>query len=1435
MTRVAKVSEVTTVYSDVAVNDLADVAWREPLHGFRVTAVQFVPLVESGRGTGARPPASASGWSRGSGRSLLVATAGVGTVSTSRVTRAWDAVTDASPVVSPSRTEGAMVLGASAPSLWWRRACPLVSAVTAEDILASIAALPGTRRIPLGPPLSGSVMVAGIEVAVTDATPERSMRKIWRERRSGGATPLLLLVDAPGRSGSVLALGVTDGAGPLRTVEAPALADVLKRVSSHPRLDAVRELGAELERLDLAGVPGLKLRQLLTMHTLDVRLRRDPQRWAAANNAMKEVDRGMDWRVVLGALGYELERRRYRGYLARFEGRPVLVVHPKADPAEFSRLDTDGRPPEGMLLNDCSSDGAPYGLLACASRLRLFEAEATVGSSAASYVDLDVSTLQDDDLAFVALLGPDYLAMGGFSALQHEARAFGGALRQRLDQTIRHSVLPTLGRAIGRWARSQGRDLSDEATREELERACLTLVFRVLFILYAESSGYLPMDNAGYHKASVSALVEEATASLDLLSSRSTSLWDRFALLVKAMRTGNPAWGVPAYNGGLFSAVELEGAATLERTELADPDVATALIGMGRDTQSGNGIDYSTLEIGHLGHIYEGLLSLRLSVAASDLRYNQRADLYTLVEPGEAADVEAGDLLWQTHEGGRKGGGVYYTRSELVRHLVRQAVVPAFEAHLQRVRGEVASDPAGAADTLFDFSVLDPACGSAHFLVVVVNELADLVVRFLAEVPLPNVAAALDRLRAGAGSGAAVEDVALLRRLVLKRCVFGADVSPMGAEVAKLSLWLASFVPGLSLAYLGRNVVVGNSLVGVVQPEAVAGERTQGPALWDEALREGLARAGEAARRVAESDDRTPGEVDASHFADQEAQAATEGMRRLFDLWTAEPFGLTGARAEAEVHGFDIVSGGTTPLAEAAATARDRYRFLHWPLAFPRAFGRERPGFDVVVGNPPWDQVMVKSVGFYALFRPGLVSLPEPEREAAISQLLTDRPELQARLDEEQLRTQLERAYFSHGEYEPMRGHPDLYKFFCQRYGNLLRERGALGVVLPRSTFATDGSAGFRRWLFEENACRRVDFLLNRRSWIFDTHPQYTIALAVADRVRPGAGHTVRVAGTATSLAEWEAQADSPGLALTPAGFGPGWTTPLLRSQNEADLLAKLRHGHTFPYGSSGRWRCFAIQELNETFDRPLWQQATGGWSLWKGESFEQYDPHGAEARACPDNEAVRAKVNKPRPGGGSVLAGELSLAQRQQAVHNELGRARVAFRDVTNRTNSRTVLACLVPPRTFLTNKAPYLAFAEGDERDRAACLGIMNSLAFDWQARRFVEINLNFFILEGLVVPDLSGEDYSAVAAAAARLSCVDERFADFAATTGVEAGPLADEERERLRVDIDARVARAWDLSADDLAVALADFTNDAVPYQYRRRLVERLAELREAIST
>lgn len=267
---------------------------------------------------------------------------------------------------------------------------------------------------------------------------------------------------------------------PLRLVEASALGNVLQRASTLPALQAVRDLAEQLDHLDRTGVVGLTVKGLGAEHLFRDRVRQTAE-WQKLS-ALAAPIRG-EWREALIAAGYELEEL-VRGYLARAGGSPGAVVHPVADVTAFAKLDAEGRPPEGLLLEACHHTNVQYGILASGTRLRLFEARPESGSAAARYLELDTDALGDDDRLLLGLLTRSYLDEGGFGRLMADARMFGVELRRRLDTAIRHLVLPPLGLELGRWAQGQRRDVTDDKERRQPEAAALTFVFRSLFLLY---------------------------------------------------------------------------------------------------------------------------------------------------------------------------------------------------------------------------------------------------------------------------------------------------------------------------------------------------------------------------------------------------------------------------------------------------------------------------------------------------------------------------------------------------------------------------------------------------------------------------------------------------------------------------------------------------------------------------------------------------------------------------------------------------------------------------------------------------------------------------------------------------------------------------------------------------------------------------------------
>ena len=809
-----------------------------------------------------------------------------------------------------------------------------------------------------------------------------------------------------------------------------------------------------------------------------------------------------------------------------------------------------------------------------------------------------------------------------------------------------------------------------------------------------------------------------------------------------------------------------------------------------------------------------------------------------------------------------------------MRHLVRHSVIPALDDHLDRVRDLARADPDRAERLLFRFRVLDPAMGSGHFLVDALDAIADRVQTFLAETPLAPLRGRLDALRAEAGAAAA-DDARLLKRLLLKHCLYGVDRSGMAVELARVALWLSSFVPNLALSYLNQNLKRGDSLVGVPSIDVVlqsSGEKRPFWALPGGPLDTALRDAGRHAEAIAASPDRTRDEVKNSRSIRAMLESSVENIRAILDLWAAEPFGLKGARSALDQAGAIIEArppADLRPMLEEARAEAERRDFFHWPIEFPEVFHRaseRNPGFDAVIGNPPWDRIKFERQSFYAIHDPGLRGLLSGEdRDARLQRLLSAFPQIEREAEEGARLSATLKPFFrpENGYVAQGAGDLDLYELFCERYATLTRVGGRLGVVLPRVTFLGYGSRGFRRWLFRECKPTRLDQILNNKRWSFPIHPQWTLVLLAAEVAPATKGGMLMASGPSASLAEFEQVLAGGGIPIplddladwTPAvdSVEPTWEVPLAPTAEHVRLLGRIRRGPRFDLLSRGQDQktnftknlaaaprqargpgtfreVFPTTELHETQQRRFFHPSReNGVPVWKGRSFGQYDPHGDALAGLGDWDEILEFVHKKRLSSRSHFARVFPREGLEDPSTHPIHRARVAFRDVTNAVDSDTVLACLVPPRTPLTNAAPYLVFPFDGPREEAYVLGVLNSLPFDWQARRYVATHLNFYVFNMLCFPPDDAVDHEGIAERAARLSCVDERYAAFASEAGVEWGPLRADERDSLRAEIDALVARAYGLSADELEFLFADFTERAVPPAYRALVLERHAAL------
>ena len=885
---------------------------------------------------------------------------------------------------------------------------------------------------------------------------DTELRRLWRARKGHQAYPVVLLAPADDEF-RVRVTGPQDDQ-PVRELPVGRVLNLLEASRSKATREAASFLTREFRRLEEVVLPGLRVKDLLTSHFLRERLR-----WSISQQRLSKAIEGVPissstaWRSLLQSMGYQVEQLPLRGYLLRYDNVPVAVIHPHRDTSQFSRLTNNGELPEGMVLADCALHGAHWGVLVAEDRFRLFQRRPPVGPATGQYLEIDLGELEEKDHFYLGLLAPDSLKENGWlTGWVGEAKDFGEELRKGLEERLIKDALPQIARGLGEWLESQGANLSNGDQLRQIEEAALTLVFRFMFLLHTEARGYLPIGSAAYRPHSARQLAEDSRLAQFSFNRKSTQRWDRLRTLVRMVRTGDRSAAVPAYNGSLFATTGFPGSDLLERAEVADIYLVPALMAITYETDKPDapGLDYAGLQIGHLGAIYEVLLTLRLTRSPEDLVYDPKEDMFRPIQTGEQPEVTKAQLYYQAETGGRKAGGVFYTRHEFVDHLLNHSLLPALTDHLEEVKRLADRDPNEAARQLFDFSVVDPAMGSAHFLTAALDMIADRVELFLAEIGgLPGIAQQLSELNQDKELASQLpEDGDLLRRLILKRCIFGVDISPMAVEVANVTLWLASFVPGLALSYLGSNLKCGDTLIGVADPLVVGA--SDSALFTGQAVAEAMSRAANLHRKLAENPDRTPDEVKRSEELSTNLHGATAGLRIAFDMWVAEPLGLDGARQSLGTYANAIVAydegkvAAIAGLMTEASTNAAHYRFFHWPLEFPTVFHRERPGFDVVVGNPPWNEITVEELAFYALRDPGLRGLPDlADRRKRIAMLDEQNPDLREEFQTQREQLATVRRFFSEsGGYRLQGvGDKDLYQLFCERYSHLVRQGRTFG------------------------------------------------------------------------------------------------------------------------------------------------------------------------------------------------------------------------------------------------------------------------------------------------------------------------------------------------------------------------------------------------------
>jgi len=603
----------------------------------------------------------------------------------------------------------------------------------------------------------------------------------------------------------------------------------------------------------------------------------------------------------------------------------------------------------------------------------------------------------------------------------------------------------------------------DEEDLGLIHDSSLIYLYRLIFVLYAEAEGreLLDTSNEIYEQSySLNNLKQEVAEEIDSGNPSyrdwQDDLWDQLNELFKLIDQGSKSRGIPeedlyipAYNGGLFRTNPDEDdspeAQFLAEHKAGDAYLAKVVELLTRSKNNGDGkifVDYSSLDVRHLGSIYEGLLEYQLNVADEPLALDDGE--YVSADEGDDIVVQEGEVYLTTGSGERKATGSYYTPEYIVEYIVENTLEPLVDdirADLagRSARGDDRGFAAEFADQVFELKILDPAMGSGHFLTSAIDYLA----REIIDAQEKQAA------QQGIETVNQEHDINWARRQVAQRCIYGVDLNPLAVELAKVSLWLRTLAAEQPLAFLDHHLKTGNSLVGsdieeIEELESEGGGDGQNASLADF----GVARKGtiEQLMRiyeefiVIENQELADVKEMESKYDEFERNKLRQRLEAMTNVHTAEDFGLDNLPSDAYERMAVAMENDDEWqqikqmqwFQDAQIWAKDT-KYFHWKLEFPEVFYKatgsklSNPGFDAIIGNPPYGRSVTTGYRDY--------------------------------LDHEFL--------VSEGDY-------DSYKFFLESALEVIRKTGYLGFIIPNTFLTNSFFKKTRDYLLERTNLRDV-------------------------------------------------------------------------------------------------------------------------------------------------------------------------------------------------------------------------------------------------------------------------------------------------------------------------------------------------------------------------
>ncbi len=995
---------------------------------------------------------------------------------------------------------------------------------------------------------------------------------------------------------------------------------------------------------------------------------------------------------------------------------------------------------------------------------------------------------------------------------------------------------------------------SGELTKEAYFNQLLRLVYRLIFLLTIEERGLLhpsPSDEkaiALYAEGYGLRRLRERSVKRSA-HDRFGDLWEGTKIVFRGLAAGEPRLALPAL-AGIFAKSRtpaLDGAKLENRALL----LAVFRLAWLREASGLSRVNWRDMGPEEFGSVYESLLEL----------------VPQITEGGRKFGFATGG---ETKGNARKTSGSFFTPDSLVQVLLGSALEPVIAA-------TIAAHPENPAEALLQLSVVDPACGSGHFLLGAARRLAGQVARLEAN-----------------GTPTAAEYRHALRRVV-SRCIFGVDLNPMAVELCQVSLWMEAMEPGLPLTFLDSHIRHGNALLGTTPelmqkgiPDAAwepiegddkkiasllkkrnkaeaSGQQNLGRMFGEEPANESAAVANAvaaleaaddtSAESLAAKESRWGGILDSAEYRHQKLVA--DAWCAAF-VWPKQAGALADAAPTNDLWRQIRDGHGNPPALTEKTTEKltEQYRFFHWHLAFPQVFAKG--GFDVVLGNPPWDSLWFREEEFFAGSRPDIAQAPSAAaRKKLVAKLEVEDPLLFAAYSAGLRVVDGMNVLVRSGARYPLCGigRVNLFALFAEAARALVSRRGRVGQILPSGIVSDDSTKLFFQSVVDQRQLVSFFDFENRDGMFGAVHRSFKFGICtLAGKLPPGAEpdfvfFATRVEHLQDSERRFTLSSEEIAL-LNPATKN----CPIFRSRRDAEITKSIYRW--CPVMAQSGWALETRRLLNMSDDSGSFvtEVHPGLVPLYEAKYFHQFDHRwvthdGGEDRNVTDTE----KANPMYSVRSRFWFSDSEMGQRVGTVWRRDWIP--AWRRISNSTNERTFIASILPSLA-IPNTARVIFLQDRDLGLAPCLLACVNSIAFDYVARQKVGgTDVSDFIVQQL--PVLPPSIYASPAPwhqegllqtwihlRVLELTYSAWDLEPFANDVGYNGPPFRwdPERRFLLRCELDAAFFHLYALSRED-----TDYVMDTFPivrkndekahgeFRTKRVILEIYDEMAEAIRT